>query len=655
MNSPIKQLWIFWPFLAHSFTAQANDLTEFKNLSLEQLSETSIELASKKEQNLTEVASAAYVITQEDIRRSGATSLPELFRGIPGFSVAQVDSNKWGVSSRGFNNLFANKMLVMIDGRSIYDPLFSGVYWNDHDLIFEDIKKIEVIRGPGATIWGSNAVNGVINIVTQSAKDTHGLLSQIGTGSHEKLMGAIRYGSQIGTDFHYRLYSKYMNKGDFVDFSGNDAFDEWDMARGGFRADWQATPKDQLSFKGEVFGGEQGGSLSVSSLGQAPVSDNLTSKGGFIQTGWVHQVDPQQEFKFDLYYSHLYKDAIILSQKRDILNLDFQHQLNISSGFDVIWGLGYRFAADELQRKLNLSFDPEERDTHLLSTFVQTDLSFLDGLLNITLGSKLEHNDYSGFEVQPSIRGLINLSDEHKIWAAVSRAVRTPSRADHDLNLNINTSPNTILNIQGNDHFDAEDLLAYEIGYRFIPANNFSLDISGFYNDYSHLATNEPQTPYFSNGQLIIPVLIDNKAEGETYGVELSSQWQVFESWRLQGTYSWLEMMLRGVGSADNSADLQERRSPHHQFSLHSYLNLPYNTEFDSHWYYVDNVPGDLAPSYHRLDLRLGWHPLKSVELSFIARNLLDPQHPESSSRQDGGVNSSQVERSFYAQANFRF
>lgn len=642
-------------FIWYSEAVNAEHLNNLKTLSLEQLSQTTIELASKKEQNINEVASAAYVITQEDIRRSGATSLPELFRGIPGFNVAQVDGNKWAVSSRGFNKLFSNKMLVMIDGRSIYDPLFSGVYWADYDLILPDIKKIEVIRGPGATLWGSNAVNGVINIITKSTKDTRGLLVQAGSGSYENGIASVRYGGELSDDLTYRVYAKYINREDYVDFNNNDAADETEMARGGFRIDWQPSQHDQVNFQGEVFGGEQGQSINISQLSSIPIEEQLISKGGFLQSDWVHQINSQQEVKLGMYYSHLYKDETLLRQKRDILNLDLQHQINIIDDVDITWGLGYRFVTDSLQDKQSLFFSPNQRDTHLLSTFIQTDLNFFDEFLNISLGSKLEHNDFSGFELQPSVRALLNLSKHHKLWGAVSRAVRTPSRADHDLNINIALSPRANLNLLGNDNFDSEDLLAYEMGFRFIPNSNFKLDISGFYNQYKHLVSNERQTPSFSNGKLTIPVLLQNKAKGETYGIELASQWQLHKDWRVQSSYTWLKMDIRGQQSNDPNLDDPEGESPQHQFSLHSFLNLPFNAEFDAHWYYVDNLSERQTAAYHRLDLRIGWHPVEKLELSFAARNLLDPKHPETSVMDDGGIMASQIERSFYTQATFRF
>jgi iron complex outermembrane receptor protein len=626
-------------------------IDKLKQLSLEELSQTSIALTSKKEKNLEQVASAAYVITQEDIRRSGATSLPELLRGVPGLNVAQVDANQWAVSARGFSGLFSNKMLVMIDGRSIYDPLFAGVYWSDHDLILPDVKKIEIIRGPGATLWGANAVNGVINIVTKSSKETQGTLLQAGIGDYENNIVGLRYGGKLTENGSYRIFAKYRQHDDFVNLDDDSAHDAATKKQLGFRVDLATSENDQLFIKGEINKQDQDITRRDSSGGMTePAFDNVDTQSGYLQADWQHRVSVDEQFKLGLSYFYLDKKYDFLEQKKNTFELDLQHEMSLKEGFDLIWGASYRYVTDDLSDH----FSPTKRNTQLFGAFIQADLSYFDDFLLVNLGSKLEHNDFTGYEIQPSAHALLDFSPQHKVWGAVSRAVRTPSRSNSDFDLDINGGPGVTINVQGSDDVDAEELIAYEAGYRFIPSDRFKFEVAAYYNEYDKIETHDTLSPEFGMSGVTIPVVDGNNAEGDTYGIELSAEWQVMDKWRIQPSYTWSKCDLNYTG---NSTDFEIKAgsSPEHQFALHSYMSLPLDTEFDLHWYYVDGESDIDVPSYHRMNVRLGWQPNKHLEFSVVGRNLLDSEHIEAKLEQDGGIISSQIERSIYAQVNLRF
>ena len=647
----------------------AVDLTE---LSLEELMEIEIISASKKEEKLFEAAAAVYVITQEDIRRSGVTNVPEALRMVPGMQVACIDANKWAISSRGFNDLFANKLLVLMDGRSVYTPVFSGVFWDMQDVLVEDVERIEVIRGPGATLWGANAVNGIINILTKNAKDTQDGLVSLGVGSEERGFGGVRHGGKLGEDVYYRVYAKYLNRDHFVDVSGEEAADGWDVLQGGFRMDWEVSGSNLLTLQGDVYGGDVGQIYSfVTSLEPPYVRtfDFDTPMGGRNVLGrWEHVFSEAQDIALQLYYDRTEREEAVVEAIVNTFDVDFQHRLGIGDRQELVWGFGYRLIQDEIDGTFTVSLDPESRDYQLINAFVQDEIALVEDRLRLTLGSKLEHNDYTGFEIQPNARLLWMPHERHTVWTAVSRAVRTPSRAEDDMRVVILASPPGVLFpdtptglvvLMGNRDFASEELLAFELGYRAHPTDWLLLDIATFYNVYDKLRTFEPDTPFIETvpapEHLVVPVFAKNEMNGETYGVEFASDWRVMDWWRLRAAYTYLQMQLRlDRDSGDTMSEGVEEASPDHQFSLRSMMDLPRSLELDLGCRYVDDLSTLNVKGYLSFDVRLGWKPRKSIELSFVGYSLLDDHHPEFKPKLTY-ILPTEVERGVYGAIGWRF
>jgi iron complex outermembrane receptor protein len=639
-------------------------ITFLKSLSIEELLQTEVTSVSKKTEALRDAAAAVFVITQEDLRRTGARSIPEALRMVPGLQVAHIDGSKWAITSRGFNEWFSNKLLVLIDGRTVYTPLFSGVYWEVQDTMLEDVERIEVIRGPGATMWGANAVNGVINIITKNAAHTQGGLFVGGAGNIEQPLVAGRFGGKIGGDAYYRFYGKGFKRRGFVDEDGQDAHDAWQALRGGFRMDWDATPYNQIQLQGEGYSGESEMTLDLSGYLTPPYTRSeekqMRFHGGHLLSAWTHTASEGSQFTLQAFYDRTYRDQIVIEEIRDTVDLELQHHWQVLKRHDLVWGLGYRWSRDQTDESYNMSFDPADRRVDLWNMFLQDDIALWAERLWLTLGTKFEHNDYTGWEVQPSARLRFKPTAETTLWGAVSRAVRSPSRADSDIMLNLNTVQDrsgnlTVMRVTGNDDFVSEELTAYELGLRWQPERHFSFDLTGFYNDYDHLRAVETGNPYMEMDpgppHLVIPLLITNDMSGQTYGFEGLVTWQALSFWKLSAGYAWLEMDLNSdVESSEEEAGF----SPRHQFQLRSYLDLPWHLQLDSELYAVDELPELDVPGYARVDLRLGWQPLSAWSLSLNAENLFDDHHREFATSRSG-VRGTEVPRVVYGQVVYQF
>jgi iron complex outermembrane recepter protein len=631
--------------------------SELKKLSVEELLDIDVTSVSKYPEKLSAAAAAVAVLTQEDIQTSGFTSIPEALRLVPGLDVARVDSHTWAISSRGFNDVFANKLLVMIDGRTVYTPLFSGVFWEVQDTLLEDIDRIEVVRGPGATLWGANAVNGVINIITKSARDTQGLLVSSGGGTEDRGFANVRYGVKLDDNAFLRIYTKYFSRDSSVLPNDTTAHDAWDMFRAGFRLDWEPTNQNSFTVQGDIYTGNQDEDYSVPTTkfpfaGKIVATDTVS--GGNLLGRWSHSFSADSQLTVQAYYDRTERDSPIFSEKRDTGDIDLQHRFSLGERQEVIWGLGFRATHDDVTNSLNVSLLPDSRTLNLYSAFVQDEISIVPELFRLTLGSKFEHNDFTGFEIQPSARVLWTPGHSQTFWASVSRAVRTPSRAESDIVLNpappVPLPPGSIT-ILGNPNMDSEELLAYELGYRVQPIDQLKLDLTAFYNDYDHLRTLEPTIP-----GPVSPSKVANNLFGESYGTEISATAQVTNRWRLQGSYSYLEVQLhRKSGSRDSSTEATtEGSSPHHQFFIRSLVDLGWNIQFDSTLRYVDVLPAQKIPSYLTLDLRLAWSPRKDLEFAIVGQNLLDDRHPEFAPTFIG-TQQTEVERSVYGTVVWRF
>ena len=634
-----------------------DDLTD---MSLEALMDIEITSVAKKPQKQSAAAAAIFVITNDDLRRWGVTNIPEALRRVPGIDVARIDANKWAITSRGFNSRFANKLLVLIDGRSVYTPLFAGVYWDNQDVALPDIDRIEVIRGPGGTLWGANAVNGVINIITKSAADTRGNMVSVTAGNEIRGSGVARHGGKLNNGVDYRVYAKYSDYDEGYSSAG--AHDDWRTGQLGFRSDWGQTDRDKITLQGDYYQGKSGQQVNIPA-GQMPttinqVIDDTETDGGNLLFRWSHMIDRSSDIALQIYYDHVGVDGAVLYEDRDTFDIDFQHRFQWRKSHDVVWGFNYRFTHDDTDNNPTFELDPSSRSVNLYGTFIQDEISLQDNL-NLTLGTKLEHNDYSGIEYQPSARIAWAMSDSQTLWGAVSRAVRTPARGEDDVLLRLlpppSADPGIPVYAEGNDDYDAENLVAWELGYRLNHNNAWSVDVAVFYNDYDKLRTLDPAMEPGPPPGVRLP--FDNDMSGETYGLELASQWQVRPGWRLNASYSWLDMQLHlDSNSTDTASKSSEDASPSSKAAIWSAIDLGNNLQLDAALRYTGDIEvnGVDIDSYVEADLRLGWEASPGLELSIIGQNLLDNQHPEFL---PDFINTqpTEVERSIYGRITWNF
>ena len=640
--------------------ALPDDLTD---MSMEALMDIEITSVSKKPQKQSAAAAAIFVITNDDLRRWGVTNIPEALRRVPGIDVAKIDANKWAITSRGFNSRFANKLLVLIDGRSVYTPLFAGVYWDNQDVVLQDVERIEVIRGPGGTLWGANAVNGVINIITKSSADTQGDMVSVTAGNEVKGIGVARHGGKFSNGVNYRVYAKYSDYDE--GYSSGDAHDDWRTGQLGFRSDWIQTDRDSVTFQGDYYRGKAGQQVSIPDGPAGPppttinqVVDDTETNGGNLLFRWSHMIDKSADFALQIYYDHVGVDGEVLYEDRDTFDIDFQHRFHWMEAHDVVWGFDYRFTQDNSDNNQTFELDPSTRSVNLYGTFVQDEIRLRDNL-RLTLGTKLEHNDFTGFEYQPNVRLAWAMSSTQTLWGAVSRAVRTPARGESDVMLRLVPSPAADPGIpvyaEGDDDYDSEDLVAYELGYRLNYHNSWSFDAAVFYNDYDKLRTLDPSVDPGPPPSVRLP--FDNNMSGETYGLELASQWQVRNGWRLNASYSWLDMNLHlDNNSADTVSKSSEDVSPSSKAAIWSAFDFGNNLQFDAALRYVGDIEvnGVEIDSYVEADLRLGWEARPGLELSLIGQNLLDNHHPEFLP-DFIQTRPTEVERSIYGRVSWNF
>jgi len=650
-----------------ALSASGNRSTEeLLSLSIEELLQLEITSVAKKPQTINDSAAAIFVISQQDIRRSGATCIPEVLRLAPGINVARIDGNKWAISARGFNGRFANKLLVLLDGRSVYTPLFSGVYWDAQDTLLDDIERIEIIRGPGATLWGANAVNGVINIITKHSEKTQGLLLKGGYGSTEQGFAALRYGGALSDNSHYRAYVKYFNRDSFNAKDGSEAADDWTAFRGGFRFDKTLSHRDTLTLQGDAYSGTAGQTdqeLSFLPPDFRSISDSDTNfSGANLLLNWERTLAEDSNLALKIYYDHSQRDeTALLKETRNTLDIDFQHRFALSQRQEIIWGLGYRISQGDIDPREPAIIINDNKQTDQTTSFViQDEITLKKDLLQLVLGTKLEHNNYTDFELQPNARLIWTPSEQHSVWTAVSRAIRTPSRFEQDISMWIGVIPSTppaVITTDGNTDYSSEELLAWELGFRTTPSPVFSLDLALFYNIYKNLRSFEFLDPDYSTlpAYIRIPGTIDNKLKAKTWGIEVSSDWRVAESWRLQAAYSYLQMDIETTKSSNDtiSLALTKGTSPKHQVSLRSSLDLPHKIEFDLWLRYADELKSLNTDGYLTLDLRFGWQPCPGLQLSLVGQNLWQNRHQEFDP--EFQTPASEVPRAVYAQATWRY
>jgi iron complex outermembrane recepter protein len=639
------------------------DLTE---MSLEQLMNIRVTSVSKREESLFEAPAAVYVLTAEDLRRSGARSIPEALRLVPGLQVAQSDANKWDISARGFAQHFANKMLVLINGRSVYSPLFQGVFWEVQDLPMQDIERIEVIRGPGATLWGSNAVNGVINIITKRAADTQGTYLKLGAGDEERGFVDARYGGRLGSKVFYRMFGKAFLRDSFVDQKGMDAGDSWHSLRGGLRLDWDVSERDQFGFSAMLYKNQADQTLRLPSL-TPPFTmiqeGTVDAEGRTVIGHWTRRWAEESKTSLQIDFDGLEHKEGLGRLSEHTFEFDFQHQWKPHPRHELVWGLGYRRTRAQARPGDLVSFERTEQWLALFNLFVQDRIALGSDRVSLTVGSKLERNDFTGFEIQPSVRLLWTPHEHHALWAAVSRAVRLPSWSEEVTHSWASTGPGPnglplLVTVNANRALRSEQLLAWEAGYRTQPQENLCIDLAAFYNLYDRLRTLEPGQPNVVEDPLPLhieqPLIFDNKMTGHAYGVELAAEWKPLRRWTLHGAYSFLHIGTElDPTSHDARMDDPADRYPPHQVQLRSELDLPHGLQFDTMAYFVDRLSGGGVPAYLRLDLRLGWDVRKDLTLGVTLQNLLQERHSEFLSSGIGDQ-LSKIERSGYFSLTWR-
>lgn len=646
--------------------AQQTEVDELTELSLLELMNIEVVSVSKTARKLSDSAAAVYVITSEQIRRSGATTVPELLRTVPGLQVARIDSNKWAISARGFNGRFANKLLVLIDGRSVYTPLFSGVFWDLQDVLIEDIDRVEVVRGPGATLWGANAVNGIINIITKPASQTRGTLVSVTAGATEGTIAGFRHGGALGASGDWRVYGKAFDRGRFETLALQEAHDGWEMARGGFRFDLRPDEDSSVQLQGDLYSGETESTYELA-LPTPPFVQvqNSTSfvRGANLLGQYQRSVGADSSLTIRAYYDRTDREDGLFSEIRDTYDLEVQHETRLAGSHHLLWGAGYRRSSDRIGSSFTIGVEPSRRSVGLFNAFIQDDIGLADGRVRLTLGTKLEHNDYTGWELQPNTRFLWHVDARNTLWGAVSRAVRTPSRIEQDGMIVSQVLPPFSPDNPGplpvapiflaDGTLEAEALLAYEVGYRWHPRDDVSFDFAAFVNDYDGIRSSEVGAPVFVPPALLqVPARIINGAGVRTKGFELAVDWTPALWVRFHTGYSYLDV---DAGDRDGSSALDVGSNPQHQAFVWASFEPLADVDVDLRLRGVSELALQDVPGYVTADARISRRFSNGLELAFVGWNLLHRRRLEFVSEFTFLGLPAQVERSVYLAATWHF
>jgi iron complex outermembrane recepter protein len=646
--------------------SSAQDRTDLTQLSPEQLSKLEVTSMSKKEQRLSDTAGAVFVITRQDIRNSAATSIPELLRMVPGLQVAQLNGYQWAVSTRGFAEQYASKMLVLVDGRSLFDPLFSGVVWSEQTMPLEDIERIEITRGPGGTVWGTNAVNGVINIITREAKDTPGSVVSAGVGNQERSQGFAQYGGKISGNTHYRIYSRYYDQGPAGEIAGQPSHDSSRSTSGGFRTDTQISKNDRLMVEGMAFANNSG--LDDSEFSYTPPFNSvgvtsLNLSGQNLLSSWTHKYSTGAQTNVQVSIAHVHElERGDLDQSGSVVTVAAQHEFFVGERHDFVSGVEYDLRSSQATALANaVSFVPENPKLSVAGAFLQDEILFLNGAVHFTIGLRAEHNSLSGMDYEPNARILWKATSRQSVWMAYGLANRGASPSDTFVRSNVTAfqgaAGTEVVRYFGNPEIKPEKLHAFEVGYRFEPYKALSFDVATFYNRYLDLIGSAPAQPFFESGppsRLVIPIVAQNNIAGASFGAEFSARW-IPRSWlRLSTAYSLLELDLQGNGRAPgDTASVLEGQAPRHQLYFAASGDITKWLRLDSDLSFRDRLPYGNVPGYTTLDSKLSWHPRQRGEFSVGAKNLLNKEHLEFVSTQ-GGLPTT-MGRSVYGRATWRF
>ena len=713
MKAQFKPLLLTLSLSAISLSAfaETSDDADLFDLSLEELISMDIPdvtSVSRKKQRLMDSAAAIYVITDNDIRRMGATSIPDALRMVPGMQVAKINGNSWSISTRGFNYIFANKLLVLIDGRTVYSPLFSGVNWDVQDTLMEDIDRIEVIRGPGAALWGANAVNGVINVITKKAADTQSTLVSFGGGNEEKAFAAYRHGGEFGETGFYKVFVKAFERDGQANADGSDAADDWNMRRAGFKTEWDTSKDSELTIQGDLYTGTTRPPLMTFVYGGDNPVDNLRTdasrdqRGGNLNGYWKRTFSDTHDLSFRAVYDNYQNFDYRVTEKRDTIDLEFQHYKQLWGKHDLVWGMGYRATWYEMADMRHIEYRyGDKRSDELYSVFMQDDIT-LNKNWTLTFSARYEQNDFTGSEFQPNAKVTWKATEDRTFWASLSRAVKTPSisetavtsrgiifydesRLPQDI-LNISEPPYT-LPISGNENLQSEKLTALEFGYREQLTPTLRIDTTVFVNHYDDLVAyvNNPNcggldhvTPIDldpdpnvvreicvydvapSSGQYVFetPSSFGNGLSANTYGFEIVADWQARDWWKLQFTYSWLQVdgfrsETDASGYLAQNETLIETLSAPHTANIRSTMNLPNQWYFDTWLRYMDNMKNAGIGAHTALDVRIA-KKYRDVEFSLVGQNLFTKQRQEFREI-FSGLGQTEIQESWYAQIRWQF
>ncbi|MDH5525835.1 MAG: TonB-dependent receptor [Nitrospirota bacterium] len=622
--------------VGHAHAQFPDDLTD---LSIEQLMEIEVVSPMKKASRLADVPAAVFVITRDDIRRSGASTLPDLLRMVPGLHVARIAPNSWVVSARGFSDRWTNKLLVLMDGRPLYTPLFSGVFWDVQDTLFEDIERIEIIRGPGATLWGANAVNGVINIITASAHDSRGQYVSASGGTIDRARLAARQGGAVGHDGSYRAYATLDLRDGYRSEDGTGYGDEQQVVRGGFRVDLKTAPGDALTLQGDAYDGYFGEKVQelflVPPYSSTRVADDEVD-GYNLQARWVRTFSNTSDLELKFYTDSARRNGVTFSGTMQNTALEVRHRFSPGARHDLVWGAGATLTTDDIDDNLRIRYTATHRTAPLYNVFVQDEIALPPDGLRLTAGVKVEHNDYTGVEVQPGARLLWAPNGNHSLWASLARAIRQPSRSDHDMRLAISVIPGAppgVVTLMGDGGMVAEELVAWEAGYRARTSDALTVDLALFFNDYKNLLSFTSGAPFpdtfGGTPYQVYPQYFDNNLTGESYGAELAADWRPSPRMRVRTAYSWLKLTLHST-VGDPAAEAEETATPEQQLSVRLGFDPSRTVRTDLWLRYVGDLSVETGGSpvpvdaYLTADLRLAWHPAKHLEFALVGRNLAD-------------------------------
>jgi len=642
--------------------AAADEELDPFELSPEQLFGAEVISASRTSESIWEAPAAIYVVTSADIERSGATTIAETLRLVPGVQVARINTSGWAVSVRGFNSALANKLLVLVDGRETYDPLFSGVYWDVQDTALEDIDRIEVIRGPGATLWGANAVNGVINIITRRAEETQGALLSASAGDVERAVVTARYGGRLGDNVHWRIYGRAFDRAAQESLAGGSDHSAWEAWRSGLRADIALDARNELTVQGEIYHSETGQMRLVGALAPPYASlqnEEIVAEGGHLMGRWTHETSDDGRLVAQAYFDLTRRNQALLEDRRTTFDLDVQYEFpTIGARHDLIAGIRYRNSADRVTETELITSPHRTHETQLLSAFAQDEIR-LSEAWRLTVGSKFDDNDYSGFEIQPSAR-LQWMGADQTVWASVSRAVRSPSELEREFNIILAAGEifGTLATIEilPSPGFDSESLTAYELGYRRQWNEALAMDVALFRNEYEDLATLSTLAPFVASDPtriVLAPILTTNSSSAETQGGEIVFEWAARDNLNLSLAWSVLDLDVDGPPAPlAIDSEIAEGQSPNSQATLRAEWDASERWSLDGALYYVDELPAFQVERYIRADVRVGYQLTANASVELIGQNLFDNQHREFTNPSE--ANAAEITRSVFGRLTWR-